>query len=237
MSCPGFGEVNIPSSRAFWDDCEEDEFDSVEPASQLRLNFNGGAEEAPIASELFVLVEGPQITEFCNASLLQQDAKQICSIPAKASSALHLNAAKGHLLATLEEDFNNSGEITELLLPYAEQAKNVLTITVKPKMDYKSEDISRYCDEVAIVHSIGGPAGDKSIRKLEAPNFISGVAAGVASWRQQMSLPYTSYVVYVDKLPIDGVTAAPLIKLLQQSGVQCSDRYAPKPKPSSYLYS
>lgn len=32
MSCPGFGEVNIPSSRAFWDDCEEDEIDSIEPA-------------------------------------------------------------------------------------------------------------------------------------------------------------------------------------------------------------
>ncbi|XP_060649067.1 uncharacterized protein LOC132786535 [Drosophila nasuta] len=235
MSCPGFGEVNIPSSRAFWDDCEEDEFDNVEPASQLHLNFNEGESEAPIASELFVLVEGPQITEFCNASLLQ-DAKNICSIPAK-SSSLHLNAAKAHLLATLEEDFNNSGEITELLLPYAQLAKKVLTITVKPKMEYKSEDINRYCNEVAIVHSIGGPSGDKTISQLEAPNFISGVAAGVASWRQQMQLPFNSYVVYVDKLPIDGVTAGPLIKLLQQSGVQCSDRYVPKPKPSSYLYS
>ncbi|KAH8358845.1 hypothetical protein KR093_002786 [Drosophila rubida] len=235
MSCPGFGEVNIPSSRAFWDDCEEDEFDSIEPASQLHLNFNDGEEEAPIASELLVLVEGPQITEFCNSSLLQ-DAKHICSIPAKGSS-LHLNPTKAHLVATLEEDFNNSGEVTELLLPYAQLAKKVLTITVKPKMDYKSEDINRYRDEVAIVHSIGGTAADKTISKLEAPNFISGVAAGVASWRQQMELPFNSYVVYVDKLPIDGVTAGPLIKLLQQSGVHCSDRYVPKPKPSSYLYS
>lgn len=26
MGCPmGFGELNIPSSRAFWDDCDEDE--------------------------------------------------------------------------------------------------------------------------------------------------------------------------------------------------------------------
>ncbi|XP_034488520.1 uncharacterized protein LOC117792471 [Drosophila innubila] len=234
MSCPGFGEVNIPSSRAFWDDCEEDEFDSIEPAAKLHLKFNGGENEAPIASELFVLVEGPHATEFCSGSMLQ-NAKLICEIPAKAST-LHLNGSSGHLLAALEEDLTNSGEITELLIPYAQLAKRVLTITLKPKVDYKSEEINRYCDDIAIVHSVGGSGDDKSVRELEAPNFIAGVAAGIASWRNQMELPVSSYVIYVDRLPLDGVAAQPVIKLLQKMGVKCSERYVPPTKDSSYLY-
>lgn len=40
MSCPfGFGELNIPSSRAFWDDCEEDEIPSTEPEKYLNIYF------------------------------------------------------------------------------------------------------------------------------------------------------------------------------------------------------
>lgn len=142
----------------------------------MQLKFNDGETEEPIASELFVLVEGPHATEFCSGSILQ-DTKRICGIPAKASS-LHLNGASGHLLAALEEDLTNSGEITELLLPYAQLAKRVLTITLKPKVDYKSEEINRYCDDIAIVHSVGGGGDDKSVSELEAPNFIAGVTAG-----------------------------------------------------------
>jgi len=34
MSCPGFGELNIPSSRAFWDDCDEDELENLKPVEK-----------------------------------------------------------------------------------------------------------------------------------------------------------------------------------------------------------
>lgn len=135
-----------------------------------------GTDETPFASDLLVLLEGPFVTEFSRGALLD-DAKLICEIPAK-SSTLHWNASKGQLIATLEEDLTSSGEITELLIPYAQLAKRVLTITIKPKVDYKSEEIDRYCEYVAIVHSIGGKGDDKTLSELEAPNFIAGVAAG-----------------------------------------------------------
>ncbi|KAH8414135.1 hypothetical protein KR222_008803 [Zaprionus bogoriensis] len=233
MSCPGFGEVNIPSSRAFWDDCEGDEFDSIEPAEKLRLKFNDGDSEAPIASELFVLIEGPQVREFGSRALLQH-AKSICEIP-KALS-LHWNASNAQLLATLDLDLTNSGEITELLIPYAKLAKHVLTITVKPKVEYKSEMINRYNEDVAIVRSIGGGLEDKLFGELEAPNFIAGVTAGIASWRHQAELPVHSFVVYADKLPLDGISAQPVLELLQKRGVPCSERYVPPRKEGSHLY-
>ncbi|XP_023172075.2 uncharacterized protein LOC111600259 [Drosophila hydei] len=234
MSCPGFGEVRIPSSRAFWDDCEEDEFESIEPAPKSQLKFMDGTDETPFASDLLVLLEGPFVTEFSRGALLD-DAKLICEIPAK-SSTLHWNASKGQLIATLEEDLTSSGEITELLIPYAQLAKRVLTITIKPKVDYKSEEIDRYCEYVAIVHSIGGKGDDKTLSELEAPNFIAGVAAGIASWRNQMELPVSSYVIYTDKLPLDVIAAQPVLKLLQKMGVPCIERYLPPAKDSSYLY-
>ncbi|EDV93656.1 uncharacterized protein LOC6563111 [Drosophila grimshawi] len=234
MSCPGFGEVNIPSSRAFWDDCEEDEFESIEPATKSQLNFKEGADETPLVSDVFVLIEGPHINEFCTGALLKE-SKRICDIPAK-SSSLHWNAAKGQLLAVLEEDLTSSGEITDLLIPYAQVAKRVLTITLKPKVDYKSEEIDRYREDVAIIHSVGGNGGDKSVRELEAPNFIAGAAAGIACWRNEMELPVSSYVVYTDKLPLDVIAAQPVLKLLQKLGVPCSERYVPPSKESSYLY-
>lgn len=142
--------------------------------TRLNLKFNAGENETPFASELFVLIEGPNVKEFCNKSLLQ-DTKTICEIPK--SSSLHWNAANGQLLAALDLDLNNSGEIAELLIPYAKLAKQVLTITLKPKVEYKSEFIDRYYDDVAIVRSIGGNAGEL-FGDLEAPNFIAGAAAG-----------------------------------------------------------
>lgn len=142
--------------------------------TRLNLKFNAGENETPFASELFVLIEGPNVKEFCNRSLLQ-NTKTICEIPK--SSSLHWNAANGQLLATLDLDLTNSGEIAELLIPYAKLAKQVLTITLKPKVEYKSELIDRYSDDVAIVRSIGGNAGEL-FGDLEAPNFIAGAAAG-----------------------------------------------------------
>lgn len=51
-----------------------------------------------------------------------------------------------------------------------------------------------------------------------------------------MDLPVSSYAIYVDKLPLDGVSAQPVIKLLQKMSVPCSERYVPPSKESSHLY-
>lgn len=143
--------------------------------TRLNLQYSAGENETPFASELFLLIEGPNAKEFCARSLLQ-DTKTICEIPK--SSSLHWNAANGQLLATLDLDLTNSGEITELLIPYAKLAKQVLTITLKPKVEYKSEMIDKFSDDVAIVRTVGGNTGDRLFGELEAPNFIAGVAAG-----------------------------------------------------------
>ncbi|KAH8385953.1 hypothetical protein KR200_008207 [Drosophila serrata] len=234
MSCPGFGELNIPSSRAFWDDCEEDEFENMKPAEKLKLKFEdeSAGDVAPVESDLLVVIEGPHVTHFAT-TVLAKDSKRLCSIPVKTSS-LHWNASSKQLLAILEDDLSSSGEVTELLLPYAKLAKNVVTLTLKPKVEFKSEEIQLYRDHVAIVRGVG--VNQKDITELEAPNFIAGVAAGIASWRDQDELPVKSYVIYTDKLPLDSTAAQPVLKLLNSVGVSCNDSYIPPRKESSYLY-
>jgi len=127
-----------------------------------------------VESELLVVIEGVNVTHFAT-SLLAKDSKRLCGIPAKTSS-LHWSPSSKQLLAILEEDLTSSGEITELLLPYAKLAKKVVTLTLKPKVEFKSEDIQLYRDHIAIVRGVG--VDQKDITELEAPNFIAGVAAG-----------------------------------------------------------
>ncbi|KAH8382588.1 hypothetical protein KR009_004189 [Drosophila setifemur] len=253
MSCPGFGELNIPSSRAFWDDCDEDEFENITPAEKLQLKFDDEwtGDGTAVESDLLVVIEGSLIAHF-GSSLLAKDSKRVCGIPAKASS-LHWSPSSKQLLAILEDDLTKSGEVTELLLPFAKLAKKVVTLTLKPKVEFKSEAIQLYSDDIAIVRGVG--VEQKDITELEAPNFIAGVAAGskyfkllvenffftftsisVASWRDQEKLPVSSFVIYTDKLPLDSTAAQPVLKLLQSVGVSCSASYIPPRKENSYLY-
>lgn len=76
----------------------------------------------------------------------------------------------------MEEDLNSSGEVTELLFPYAKLAKDVITVTIKAKVDYKSENIARTRDEIVFWRGINGKLNH--IEELQPPNFIAGVAAG-----------------------------------------------------------
>ncbi|XP_017082324.1 uncharacterized protein LOC108115398 [Drosophila eugracilis] len=234
MSCPGFGELNIPSSRAFWDDCDEDELENLKPVEKLQLKFDGESvgEEIPVESDFLVVIEGVNVNHF-GTSLLSKDSKLVCGIPSK-NSSLHWSPSLKQLLAILDEDLTSSGEVTQLLLPYTKLAKNVITLTLKPKVEFKSEDIQQYRDHIAIVRGIG--VNQKDITDLEAPNFIAGVAAGVASWRDQEELPVSSFVIYTDKVPLDATAAQPVIKLLQSVGVSCSSSYIPPRKENSYLY-
>ncbi|XP_039490619.1 uncharacterized protein LOC120451211 [Drosophila santomea] len=234
MSCPGFGELNIPSSRAFWDDCDEDELENLKPVEKLQLQFDNesAGEAAPVESEVLVVIEGVNVTHFAS-SLLSKDSKRVCAIPAK-NSSLHWSPSSKQLLAIINEDLTSSGEIAVLLLPYAKVAKKVITLTLKPKVEFKSEDIQLYRDHIAIVRGIG--ANQENITELEAPNFIAGVAAGIASWRDQAESPVTSFVIYTDKLPLDATAAQPVIEVLQSAGVACSSSYIPPRKENSYLY-
>lgn len=120
-----------------------------------------------------LIIEGSSVADFAEATLLT-NAKKLADIPSKKSS-LHYVDIKQMLIAIVEEDLTSSGEICELLLNL-DKLDEVVTLTIKPKVDFKSENIASIRDEITFLRSIDGKLNN--IDPLEAPNFIAGVAAG-----------------------------------------------------------
>ncbi|XP_011179167.2 uncharacterized protein LOC105210107 [Zeugodacus cucurbitae] len=234
MGCPmAFGELNIPSSRAFWDDCDEDEpVPKDTERKKLELLYEPNEATTPLVSKIFLVIEGKEVSDFVEASLLER-ARKICKFPSPKSS-LHYVQDKELLIALLQEDLTNSGELTELLLPYAKEAEKVITLTVKSKIEYQSENLRNVRDEITFLRGINSKL--PQVEELEPPNFIVGVAAGIACWRHNENLPASAYVAYTDNISLDTLAAKPIIKLLQELGISCKDSYKPIYREASHLY-
>ncbi|XP_005191521.1 uncharacterized protein LOC101892192 [Musca domestica] len=234
MGCPmGFGEINIPSSRAFWDDCDEDECPKVE-AKKLQLEFESCPEQAEWKNKCkrMLVFEGPSISSFAEATLLLNGSQKIAAIPSKKSS-LHYVPTTKLLIAIVDEDLTPSGEICQLLLELC-KAEEVITVTIKAKVEYKTENVAAVRDAITFIRSIDGVLNH--IEALEAPNFIAGVAAGISSWRCNEGLKTQSYVVYTDNLALDPLAAKPVLALLKDLNIDYSSSYKPKKRDDSHLY-
>ena len=114
------------------------------------------------------------MSEFVEASLLE-GARKICKLPSPKSSLYYVQD-KELLIALLQEDLTNSGELTELLLPFAKKAEKVITLTVKSKIEYQSENLKCVRDDITFIRAINSKL--PQVEELEPPNFIVGVAAG-----------------------------------------------------------
>uniref|UniRef100_A0A1A9WGT6 Proteasome assembly chaperone 1 n=1 Tax=Glossina brevipalpis TaxID=37001 RepID=A0A1A9WGT6_9MUSC len=237
MTCPGFGELNIPtlSSRAFWDDCDEDEIPSTEPEKlQLYIESREELDKAISKANLLLVIEGPHVSTFAESVLLK-DSKKLAGIPCKKSS-LHFIASNGTLIAIVEEDLSKSGEITELLISekIASAPKDVFTLSIKPKVDYKSENIAAVQEEITFLRSLGGKVN--YVEPLEAPNFICGVTAGIATWRCNEGLDVQVFLAYTDNVALDYLAAKPVIKLLRDLNINCANSYHFNKANDSHLY-
>jgi len=233
--CSFFGEVNIPSSRAFWDDCDEEEIESMPAAKNLQLTLEETSQDENILeSELFLILEGRNIEDFSEKTVLK-NAKKIGTIPTeKTKSALYYNPEKKTLIAVLHEDLTNSGEITGLLLSYAKKAKNVITFSFRKKTEYKSENFQQVKDTITFLRGINSRL--TYIKELETPNFISGVSAGIATWRENERLSVSSYVAYTDASGLDSVSTKPILRALHDLGLECATTYEKQYKDESWLY-
>lgn len=228
-----FGELNIPSSRAFWDDCDEDEpVQKDTETKRLKLQYEPNEAQTPLPSKIFLIIEGKDVTEFVETSLLE-GARKICKLPSP-KSYLHYMQDQEILVALLQEDLTNSGEVTELLLPYAKEAEKVITLTVKSKIEFQSENLKCVRDDITFLRGINSNL--PQVEELEPPNFIVGVAAGIACWRHNENLPSSAYVAYTDNISLDTLAAKPIIILLKELGISCKNSYKPIYREASHLY-
>jgi len=162
----------------------------------------------PANVEHFVIVEGTKAVDVINPSLLKNSAP----IAEVAQHKVSIYELPGFTLCVSEEkDLNYFASITDLLKPWLDKAKLCSIISMQSISEYKTDADLDYCT----IRSINSQF--KDIPKLEVPNFITGVSAGVGTLRKVLELPFSCYVVYVDLL--DVFTIKGVLNLLKRIGL------------------
>lgn len=94
--------------------------------------------------------------------------------------------------AAEEQDVNYYSSMAELLNEFQKSAKECLIISLQSSSEYKTEERVQECT----IRGINSKFND--IPSLQAPNFLTGIAAGVVSQRIMDKSPFSAHVIYVD---------------------------------------
>uniref|UniRef100_A0A182VX70 Proteasome assembly chaperone 1 n=1 Tax=Anopheles minimus TaxID=112268 RepID=A0A182VX70_9DIPT len=239
-----FGEIVEPSTRAFWDDYDEEAAEEQTTSTNLEWIWYSDQEESSEEQELqktlqepfhFVIVEGQKVGSFVGKVLLNGQAKPICQLSCGTVSVFHLTTEKLLLCVSEELDPNLFGLITQRLSRWLDVAETVSTVSLQPAVLYKGLTEHEQ-EKVCFIKALTGSRMLGDIGLLEAPNVITGVAAGVASYRKFVGKGAAVYGCYLDSVILDSVSSEPILRLLKALRVPCADRYELKFKMSSNLY-
>lgn len=194
--------------------------------------------ELPANKSHVVVFEGEMVSEFVDTAILKQRAP-ICQLKSGNCAVYDLPDTAFLVVVSLEKNLHLFSPITELLAPFiGATAQRITTLTVlsgaQHKRIEKDRDSSRD-DPICYLRSLNGTV--KGIETLEAPNMISGVAAGVSVWRQFNDLPpVNNYVAYMEAVVYDSASTRPLLDLLRRLDVPCADSFTRRFKVESNLY-
>lgn len=247
-----FGEVVTTSSRAFWNDYEELEASRTQEES-LSLDYGSSTPEH-IATQLstvetLLCIEGTAtpaaVIAFVNAAILQNGAQQLFAV-AGCKVTVHLLAdGRTAVLLSGEHDLMAFGGIAQLLVELLGNIGRVYTLSVEPAVAYKAAgngngEGNGEADrkESCFVRGLRGDGGQllDGVRALAEPNLLTGVAAGIVSWRKFRALPWTCYVAYVNEPKMNSLTTAPILQLVRRLGVACAATYSERVCNESNLY-
>lgn len=157
------------------------------------------------------------------------------------------------VLLSGEHDLMAFGAIANVLVPLLGRIKRVCALNVESAVTYKmgkteSDDRREPC----FLRALASEPDEllvSGVTALKEPNFVTGVAAGseyiyctcgmctfaviiryfciaVVSWRKFRSLPWSSYVAYVNEPKINSLTAAPMLALIRRLGIPCAATYS-----------
>lgn len=120
-----------------------------------------------------------------------------------------------------EKDLNYFATITELLEPWIHAAETCSIVSLQSSSELKSEELPESCT----IRGINSKFSD--IAPLEAPNFITGVGAGVGTSRKMNSLSFSCYVIYIDLYDVFAIRA--ILSILKRLELPVDDSVVVKP--------
>ncbi|XP_072932751.1 uncharacterized protein PSMG1 [Epargyreus clarus] len=187
-----FGEISEPSSRATWEDWDDLAGDGQLPELQWETPL-----ELPEKVDNFVLIESR------DDSILSEEKKNILEINCIKKANLRLyktqTGANKYICIIKDCDMMLSSDVVKLLKDIITRSKVIVTIVVKSICEYQTEQPtlqSCIIRKVTTTNKLNLMKIDYP--KLEQPNIISGVSAGVFNLREHLGLSATSLVFYME---------------------------------------
>ncbi|XP_034829161.1 uncharacterized protein PSMG1 [Maniola hyperantus] len=188
-----FGEIVEPVSRSIWEDWDDEFIGDNYTALQWQnpLDLANGI-------DTLVILEGKFISE-C-VKMHPQAHLQLKNCATEVNLNLFELSSLKYVCTIKDYNLLQSSEIVELLKPLLCKSKDVITIQTKPLLEYQTAN-QAYSPLIIRKLTTSTPAQkplDFKFEKLEQPNIVSGVAAGVTCLREHLDLPATTIVCYIE---------------------------------------
>lgn len=129
---------------------------------------------------------------------------------------------KSTILLNNESNMNMSGICVEAIKPFIEKARNVIILSFYSQSQYRGNSVRR--SDETFIKALNSRF--ESIANLEEPNFISGLGAGVATWRLFSNLSFEIYTIHLCSPILDASTVQPILKLLENLNLPVDQNYS-----------
>ncbi|XP_047515349.1 uncharacterized protein LOC125056333 [Pieris napi] len=225
-----FGEIVEPGTRVAWEDWD----DLSEGTENSGLKWTNIL-EVPDIVDLLLILDGKHISD--KVRLQEQDSIVLINTVKEASLSLYKIKLRNAYICILK-DYNLllSSEIVELLRDFIEKSKDIIVFLNKPLVEYQTSNLTyqpyvirclKTTKSLTNLHGLNFP-------KLEQPNIISGVAAGVITLREHYNLGALAVVIFMEYL--ENSQLEELYSLLQNLEISVSTNQMPNSVANSNLY-
>ncbi|CAH4034067.1 uncharacterized protein LOC123713719 [Pieris brassicae] len=225
-----FGEIVEPGTRVAWEDWD----DVSQGTENTELKWTN-IFEVPDTVDLLLILDGKHISD--TVRLQEQDSIELINTVKEASLSLYKIKLRNAYICILK-DYNLllSSEIVELLRDFIEKSKDIIVFLNKPLAEYQTSNLTyqpcvirclKTTKNLTNLHGLNFP-------KLEQPNIISGVAAGVITLREHYNLGAMAVVIYMEYL--ENSQLEEVYSLLQNLDISVSTNQIPNSVANSNLY-
>lgn len=164
-------------------------------------------EKYPKKLKNLVVLEGVNVRQLINVPVLKNKSP-LCQIDSLKISLFDLPEHETVLITSEEKDLNYFTTATGLLQKWIELAENVIGFTILPKAEFKGLKSVDPC----FMRAINSKFVD--VKPLEPPNFITGLVAGVASYRKFKNMPFSCYIFYQENF--DMITIKEILMFMEK---------------------
>ncbi|XP_014220246.1 proteasome assembly chaperone 1 [Trichogramma pretiosum] len=209
-----FGEVVHPSSRAFWNDDDDDEaFHCHEDNLGFSINWTN---EEPVTIKKFILIEGQIVAEFTLSCVLK-DADIVGNIENKSEKPVaKIYKIDDVYICVIDSnsDLTEAGELTKTLSHLLSKIEKLYAITADHLSNLKStEEIDSESTLKLLCSSKAAKENNFKDCILNQPNIVTGLSAGVLTYADIQDIFCIIYILYTDTFDLDSKNASPLTKL------------------------